>query len=201
VAPLSSERKFPLDREMKLSVGLDEADTRELIDQQLRDRGREVDSKILRHALGSRPEKGAKRAIAEWPTANGPADYALFIDITFVSWRWGRRLPLPSKSLRFGDLIGRHLGGSEITLLDHIRFLFSRQTEPHVRLNNVLRYSLAVPVQNAEVGLCSGIALLGRLPRPFRRLRKVLLNALAIVVHTAEAELCAGIAVLSKRPT
>jgi type I restriction enzyme R subunit len=58
---------------------LDEAATRALIDQQLRDRGWEADSKLLRYSEGVRPSKGRKIAIAEWPTASGPADYALFI--------------------------------------------------------------------------------------------------------------------------
>jgi len=63
---------------------LDEASTRALIDQQLRDRGWEVDSKSLRYAEGSRPVKGRNLAIAEWPTKSGPADYALFCGLTIV---------------------------------------------------------------------------------------------------------------------
>jgi type I restriction enzyme R subunit len=51
-----------------------------LIDQQLRDRGWEVDSTELRFSKGVRPAKGRNMAIAEWPTKSGPADYALFID-------------------------------------------------------------------------------------------------------------------------
>jgi type I restriction enzyme R subunit len=45
----------------------------------LRNRGWEVDTETLRHSLGTRPVKGRNMAIAEWPTRNGPADYALFI--------------------------------------------------------------------------------------------------------------------------
>jgi type I restriction enzyme R subunit len=60
-------------------IDLDEAETRALIDQQLRDRGWEADTKSLRHSKGVRPAKGRNVAIAEWPTANGPADYALFV--------------------------------------------------------------------------------------------------------------------------
>lgn len=59
-------------------IDLDEADTRAIIDQQLRDAGWEVDSGLLRYSKGSRPVKGSNRAIAEWPTESGPADYALF---------------------------------------------------------------------------------------------------------------------------
>src|SRR5437764_7045187 len=59
-------------------IDLDEAATRTLIDQQLRDAGWEADTKTIRYAEGSRPAKGRNVAIAEWPTKSGPADYALF---------------------------------------------------------------------------------------------------------------------------
>ncbi|MER8857585.1 type I restriction-modification system endonuclease [Mesorhizobium sp. M0757] len=65
-------------------LDLDEAETRALIDQQLRDRGWEVDTKALRHSAGVRPTKGRNMAIAEWPTASGPADYALFVSRTLI---------------------------------------------------------------------------------------------------------------------
>ncbi|WP_136685479.1 type I restriction-modification system endonuclease [Falsirhodobacter xinxiangensis] len=57
----------------------DEADTRILIDEQLRVAGWDVDSHELRYGKGVRPEKNRNMAIAEWPTASGPADYALFL--------------------------------------------------------------------------------------------------------------------------
>ena len=63
---------------------LDEADTRLLIDVQLSDMGWEADSKTLRYAKGTRPEKGRNLAIAEWPTESGPVDYALFVGETCV---------------------------------------------------------------------------------------------------------------------
>jgi type I restriction enzyme R subunit len=66
------------------AIDLDEADTRALIDRQLRDRGWQADSVDLRHAAGARPIKGVNRAIAEWPTAKGPADYALFVGLRLV---------------------------------------------------------------------------------------------------------------------
>ncbi|WP_312469627.1 type I restriction-modification system endonuclease [Rhizobium sp.] len=65
-------------------INLDESETRALIDQQLRDRGWEVDTKEMRYSKGSRPAKGRDLAIAEWPTANGPADYALFVGTTLI---------------------------------------------------------------------------------------------------------------------
>jgi type I restriction enzyme R subunit len=62
---------------------LDEAETRVLIDAQLRTAGWEVNSKTLRWSRGARPEKGTYRAIAEVPThsdadGDGLADYVLF---------------------------------------------------------------------------------------------------------------------------
>lgn len=66
------------------TLDIDERDTRLLVDDQLRSVGWEVDSAALRFAKGARPEKGKNRAIAEWPTASGPCDYALFLGTTLV---------------------------------------------------------------------------------------------------------------------
>ncbi|MBE7453864.1 MAG: type I restriction-modification system endonuclease [Kofleriaceae bacterium] len=65
---------------------LDEAETRVLIDAQLRAAGWEVNSKTLRWSSGARPEKGKNRAIAEVPThsqedGQGVADYVLFVGL------------------------------------------------------------------------------------------------------------------------
>jgi type I restriction enzyme R subunit len=65
-----------------IQTELDEEETRIIIDAQLRAAGWEVDSRKLRHAWGTRPEKGKSRAIAEWPTESGPADYVLFVGLT-----------------------------------------------------------------------------------------------------------------------
>ena len=51
------------------------ADTRKLIDQQLRAAGWEADTAEIRYSKGVRPEKGKNKAIAEWPTQRGPTDY------------------------------------------------------------------------------------------------------------------------------
>ncbi len=67
------------------SVQLDEANTRTLIDQQLRQAEWQADSTMLTYAKGARPEKGKNLAIGEWPTASGPADYVLFIGLTPVA--------------------------------------------------------------------------------------------------------------------
>ncbi len=67
-----------------IELDIDEAATRSIIDRQLRDLGWEVDSKEIRFANGVRPIRGRNMAIAEWPTASGPADYALFIGTVCV---------------------------------------------------------------------------------------------------------------------
>lgn len=60
-----------------------EAETRYMIDTQLRKVGWEADIENLRYGKGIRPQKGKNLAIAEWPTLSaagnkGRADYALF---------------------------------------------------------------------------------------------------------------------------
>jgi type I restriction enzyme R subunit len=70
--------------EASTKIDLDEAATRALIDQQLRDSGWEADTKTMRYGSGSRPAKGRSLAIAEWPTSSGPADYALFAGLTLI---------------------------------------------------------------------------------------------------------------------
>src|SRR6476469_600641 len=66
-------------------VVLDEPETRRLIDAQLRAGGWEVDSEQLTYASGTRPQKGRNLAIAEYPTAHGRADYALFVGLQVVA--------------------------------------------------------------------------------------------------------------------
>jgi type I restriction enzyme R subunit len=66
------------------AIVLDEAATRAIVDQQLRNAGWDADTQQLRHAKGARPIKGRNQAIAEWPTASGPVDYALFAGLRLV---------------------------------------------------------------------------------------------------------------------
>ena len=63
-----------------------EAQTRCLIDEQLRLSGWEADTQNLRYSKGTRPVKGRNIAISEWPTnsafyKNGYADYTRFSHI------------------------------------------------------------------------------------------------------------------------
>lgn len=83
---------------------IDEATTRVLVDDQLRAAGWEVDTILLRHSNGCRPEYGKAMAIAEWPTRSGPVDYALFID--------GRCVGVIEAKREFKDVPGR-LGQSK----------------------------------------------------------------------------------------
>ena len=69
---------------------MSEAETRMLIDEQLRKVGWEADTWNLRYSKGTRPAKGHCVAIAEWPTnssvsEHGFVDYALFIDTKLVA--------------------------------------------------------------------------------------------------------------------
>lgn len=71
------------------SMELSEAETRYLIDDQLRKFGWEADTNNLRYSKGTRPQKGKNLAIAEWPTDStvgkkGYADYALFVGLKLV---------------------------------------------------------------------------------------------------------------------
>ncbi len=78
---LRRNRSFKANRARPLT----EAETRDLIDEQLRAVGWEADSKTLNAKTnGTRPQKGHNMAIAEWQTDSkiynhGYADYALFI--------------------------------------------------------------------------------------------------------------------------
>ena len=67
-----------------------EAETRYLIDEQLRKVGWEADTELLRYSKGTRPAKGRNIAIAEWPTDStvgnrGYVDYALFVGMQLVA--------------------------------------------------------------------------------------------------------------------
>lgn len=67
-------------------VQLDEAATRQIIDQQLREAGWEANTSELIYAQGARPAKNKNQAIAEWPTTGRQAaDYVLFAGLTPVA--------------------------------------------------------------------------------------------------------------------
>ncbi len=85
----NSDRRF-IAYKKATNIHLTEAQTRELIDDQLRQVGWEADTTNLRYSKGVRPEKGRNIAIAEWPTDSkitkgGYVDYALFIGEKMVA--------------------------------------------------------------------------------------------------------------------
>lgn len=74
-----------------------EAQTRCLIDEQLRKAGWEADTVNLRYSKGTRPVKGRNIVISEWPTnsafyKNGYADYAFFIGEKLVAFMEAKKV-------------------------------------------------------------------------------------------------------------
>ena len=85
----SNERKKQAQKAASKRVK-SEAETRYMIDEQLRKVGWEADTENLRYSKGTRPAKGRNLAIAEWPTDStvgnsGRADYALFVGLQMVA--------------------------------------------------------------------------------------------------------------------
>ncbi len=126
------------------AVQLDEADTRRLIDQQLRLAGWEADSEALKFNQGIRPEKNRNRAIAEWPTESGPADYVLFIGLTPVAVVEAKRKNVDvSSALQQAKRYSRTFTPSSETMLpaenwgsdaaNRIPFAFSSNGRPFLR--------------------------------------------------------------------
>lgn len=64
---------------------MSEAETRLIIDTQLIESGWQADTVNLTYSKGARPERNQAKAIAEWPTKTGPADYVLFNGLTPVA--------------------------------------------------------------------------------------------------------------------
>ena len=97
------------------SVELDEAETRKLIDEQLRAGrlGGRHGRALLRQGRAAR--EGKNLAIAEWPTASGPADYVLFVGLTPVATVEAKRKNVDvSASLQQAKRYSRdftHVGG------------------------------------------------------------------------------------------
>ena len=80
VTPEQREQRRQINVQFAKTHPINEAETRELIDQQLKNAGWEVDSVNLNNwTKGTLPEKGKNMAIAEWVLPNKKrADYALF---------------------------------------------------------------------------------------------------------------------------
>ncbi len=91
-AASSSTKKERVKRAETVSaiMNWNEAQTRRLIDEQLRKAGWEADTQILRYSKGTRPLKGRNLVISEWPTdssfyKHGYVDYAFFIGEKLVA--------------------------------------------------------------------------------------------------------------------
>ena len=91
-AASGESKKDRVKRSETVSAMMDwtEAQTRCLIDEQLRKAGWEADTQNLRYCKGTRPVKGRNIAISEWPTLSayqnhGYADYAFFIGEKLVA--------------------------------------------------------------------------------------------------------------------
>ncbi|MEH6456895.1 MAG: type I restriction-modification system endonuclease [Cocleimonas sp.] len=96
-AQLEKDKQSAIIKQIKESkFHLDEDATRIIIDEQLNEAGWLADTANVRYAdkivdgkkikgSGSRPELNKNKAIAEWPTESGPADYVLFIGLTPVA--------------------------------------------------------------------------------------------------------------------
>lgn len=127
------------------AVQLDEADTRKLIDQQLRQAGWEADSQTIKYNKGARPEKGRNMAIAEWPTESGPADYVLFAGLMPIAVAEAKRKNVDvSGSLQQAKRYSRTFTPSQETVLPdenwgdgtaayRVPFAFSSNGRPFLR--------------------------------------------------------------------
>lgn len=83
---LIAERKERSEKSAR-NIEKSEAETRILIDEQLRSAGWECDTATLNYKKNKTlPEKGKNKAIAEWPCGSKWADYALFIGKTLYGF-------------------------------------------------------------------------------------------------------------------
>lgn len=124
---------------------LDEAETRSLIDEQLRQAGWEADTQTLRYSLGIRPQKGRNMAIAEWPAqGKDRADYVLFVGCDPLAVVEAKRKNVDvSAALQQAKRYSRGFAATEETILpgdnwgEHgefrIPFVFSANGRPYLQ--------------------------------------------------------------------
>ena len=93
-APAETEKLIARAEAASQKLELDEASTRALIDEQLRQAGWEADTGELSWSKGARPIKNRYLAIAEWPTDTGPADYVLFVGLEALAVVEAKRMAL-----------------------------------------------------------------------------------------------------------
>jgi len=122
-------------------LDLSEADTRRIIDGHLRLAGWEADSLELTWKSGARPQKGRSLAIAEWPTANGPADYVLFAGLQVLGVVEAKRkrkdvMASIQQSKRYSE--GYQVQGDEVLAggpwgKHRVPFLFATNGRPYLK--------------------------------------------------------------------
>ena len=122
------------------NIDLDEAETRELVDNQLRLAGWEVDTHEINFKIKrTLPKRGRNLAIAEWKVGDKWADYALFIGTELYgiveAKKWGQDI---STDLRQSKIYsGLASGENEAQLLGEwqgykVPFLFSTNGRPYL---------------------------------------------------------------------
>lgn len=132
-------------------IELDEDETRLLIDEQLKNAGWEADSQQMRQANGERPEAGKNKAIAEWKTTSGRADYVLFVGLTPLaiveakpkntdiagkidqSERYSRDFILTNEMQSAKALAGRLFDWGSEQAIYHIPFVYSANGRGYVK--------------------------------------------------------------------
>lgn len=125
-------------------VQLDEAQTRRIIDEQLRQAGWEADTASLRFSKGTRPTRGRNLAIAEWPCEGYSADYVLFQGLTPLAVVEAKREAKDvSAALQQSKRYSRTFGASPETVLHsenwgeqgefRIPFVFATNGRPFLR--------------------------------------------------------------------
>ena len=125
-------------------IQLDEAETRRIIDLQLRQAGWEADTQTLRYGKGTRPQRGRYMAIAEWPCDGYSADYVLFQGLTPMAVVEAKRKNVDvSGALQQAKRYSRTFSASPETSLHErnwgeqsahrIPFVFSANGRPYLR--------------------------------------------------------------------
>ncbi len=142
-AELPAEKKEEIkQRSQKAAKKIDmsESETRDLIDDQLRQAGWEVDTKTINYKTNKTlPQRGKKLAIAEWPCQSKWADYALFIGTELYAIVEAKKYSADiSTDLRqskiYSELVVESLEAKLLGKWDNFKvpFLFSTNGRPYL---------------------------------------------------------------------
>lgn len=144
IGALSAEKSTEIKQRSKkaaLKIEMSEAETRQLIDAQLRASGWEADTINLNYKLhSSLPEKGKNKAIAEWKIGSKWADYALFIGLEFYGIVEAKKYAQDistdlGQSKRYAELAEAHSGAEVLGKWEayKVPFLFSTNGRPYLQ--------------------------------------------------------------------